>query len=82
MRPRFVVTNPAYEARFQPASPEAAFVAGLQDGSLGYRLALDHRQPPALAAFFDAAAWERAGRVNTNLARIDPRIRVYERAAP
>ena len=55
----------------------------LERGQLPYRLALEHRwQAPAFLPF-DPAALDRPGsRVVSNLAKVNPLLRVYERLEP
>lgn len=82
-QPRFVVVNPAWSRGTEAGSAERAFVERLERGQLPYRLAVEHRwQAPAFLPF-DPAALDRPGsRVVSNLAKVNPLLRVYERLEP
>lgn len=73
-RPRFVVLVPDYTsapgAPYARSCPPAVF-RGLEDGSLGYRLAATFRTPTPFA-------W--AGRPALDYPVVNPPIRIYERA--
>ncbi len=82
-QPRFVIVNPAWSRRAETGSALRGFLERLERGQLPYRLALEHRwQPPAWLPF-DPAALDRPGsRVVSNLAKVNPLLRVYERLEP
>lgn len=82
---RFLLVNPSWSRRAEAGSAERAFVERLERGQLPYRLALEHRWPPPRWLPFDPADLDRPGtRVVSNLAKVNPLVRVYERleAAP
>lgn len=72
-RPDYLVVNPEYASRFAPGTREGEFFAGLTSGRSGYGLALSYQaQPRWVLLDFDG--------VLGNLAKVNPRIEVYERA--
>lgn len=82
---RFLLVNPAWSRRAEAGSAERAFLDRLERGQLPYRLALEHRWRPPFPLPFDPADLDQPGsRVVSNLARVNPWLRVYERleAAP
>lgn len=80
---RFVLVNPAWSRRAEAGSAERAFVERLERGQLPYRLALEQRWRPPAWLPFDPADLDRPGsRVASNLARVNPLLRVYERLEP
>jgi 4-amino-4-deoxy-L-arabinose transferase-like glycosyltransferase len=79
VRPDVVVVNADYARRADEGTGERAFYAALDEGSLGYAVALRHRSdPPSL---LDTAALRREGRdrIWSNLDKVDPEIVVYRR---
>jgi hypothetical protein len=80
--PEVVVVNADYARRADEGTGERAFYAALDDGSLGYRVALRHRTDPHVLLDTDALRRDGRGRIWSNLDKVDPEIVVYRRAAP
>lgn len=82
--PDFFVVNADYARAIAPHRPEAALVAGLQQGTLGYRLAYRHRTPspwPWLpGAHPDLVGTRTETPVLSFLRDLSPAIEIYERA--
>jgi hypothetical protein len=77
---RFLLVNPAWSRRAEEGGAERAFVLRLERGQLPYRLALEHRwQPPRLLPFDPADLDQPGSRVDSNLSKVNPLVRVYER---
>lgn len=78
VRPDLVLVNADFATRAEESSGEDAFYAGLADGSLGYDLAFRHRSRP-WPCLLDSAELVREGpdRIDTNLDKVNPEIRVY-----
>lgn len=81
-RPRWVVINADQAATVKLGGAKAHFYAGLDDGTLGYRLAYAERWR-ARFLFFDAERLMHGayGPVLSNLEVVNPEIRVYRRAS-
>jgi len=79
VHPDVVVVNADYARRADEGSDERAFYAALDDGSLGYQVAMRHRTDPRI--LLDTAALRREGRdrIWSNLDKVDPEIVVYRR---
>lgn len=72
-RPDYVVVNPEYASRFEPGTREEELFSNLAAGRAGYALALSYQsQPRWVLLSFDG--------VLGNIAKVNPRIEVYERA--
>ena len=72
-RPDYLVVNPAYAARFEPGTREGELFSSLAAGRTGYGLALSYQSQPApMLLDFDG--------VLGNMAKVNPLIKVYERA--
>jgi hypothetical protein len=82
VHPDVVVVNADYARRADPGTGERAFYAALEDGSLGYAVALRHRTGPRTLLATDALRREDAGRIWSNLDKVDPEIVVYRRRVP
>jgi hypothetical protein len=80
--PDVVVVNADYARRAAEGSGEQAFHAALDDGSLGYRVALRHRASPRVLLDMDALRSEGVDRIWSNLDKVDPEIVVYRRDRP
>ena len=78
--PDVVVVNADYALRADEGSGERAFHAALDDGSLGYHVALRHRASPRVLLDLDALRSEGRDRIWSNLDKVDPEIVVYRRA--
>lgn len=80
VHPDVVVVNADYARRADEGTGERAFYSALDDGSLGYQVALRHRSDPRV--LLDMAALRRDGRdrIWSNLDKVDPEIVVYRRA--
>jgi 4-amino-4-deoxy-L-arabinose transferase-like glycosyltransferase len=78
--PDVVVVNADYARRAEEGSGERAFHAALDDGSLGYRVALRHRASPRVLLDMHALRSEGRDRIWSNLDKVDPEIVVYRRA--
>ena len=74
--------NADYARRADEGSGERAFYAALEDGSIGYRVALRHRADPPVFLDTDALRREGKGRIWSNLDKVDPEIVVYRRRVP
>jgi len=82
VNPEVVVVNADYARRADEGTGERAFYAALDDGSLGYRVALRHRTSPRVLLDTDALRRDGHGHIWSNLDKVDPEIVVYRRAAP
>jgi hypothetical protein len=82
VNPEVVVVNADYARRADEGTGERAFYAALDDGSLGYRVALRLRTDPRVLLDTEALRREGRGRIWSNLDKVDPEIVVYRRAAP
>jgi 4-amino-4-deoxy-L-arabinose transferase-like glycosyltransferase len=82
VNPEVVVVNADYARRADEGTGERAFYAALDDGSLGYRVALRHRRNPPVLLDTDALRRDGRGRIWSNLDKVDPEIVVYRRAVP
>lgn len=82
VRPDVVVVNADYARRADDGTGEKAFYTALDDGSLGYAVALRHRAGPR--TLIDTARLRSEGRdrIWSNLDKADPEIVVYRRRAP
>ena len=80
VHPDVVVVNADYARRADEGTGERAFYSALDDGSLGYQVVMRHRTDPRI--LLDTAALRRdgAGRIWSNLDKVDPEIVVYRRA--
>jgi len=80
VHPDVVVVNADYARRADEGTGERAFYSALDDGSLGYGVALRHRTAPRV--LLDPAALRRDGRdrIWSNLDKVDPEIVVYRRS--
>jgi hypothetical protein len=78
--PDVVVVNADYARRADEGSGERAFHAALEDGSLGYHVALRHRASPRVLLDMAALRSEGRNRIWSNLDKVDPEIVVYRRA--
>ncbi len=80
VQPDVVVVNADYARRADEGTGERAFYSALDDGSLGYQVALRHRTDPRV--LLDLAALRRDGRdrIWSNLDKVDPEIVVYRRS--
>jgi hypothetical protein len=79
-QPRFVVLNVAYARRAEAGSAERSLIDRLQHGQTPYHLVLDQRfESPWL--MFDPAVLEGQRWIDSNLAKVNPWIQVYERGA-
>ncbi|HEY8147735.1 MAG TPA: hypothetical protein VIK51_02310, partial [Vicinamibacteria bacterium] len=78
--PDVVVVNADYARRADEGTGERAFYSALDDGSLGYQVALRHRSDPRV--LLDMAALRRDGRdrIWSNLDKVNPEIVVYRRS--
>ncbi|HET7747110.1 MAG TPA: hypothetical protein VFM29_07400, partial [Vicinamibacteria bacterium] len=80
--PAYVVVNGDYALRSDPGTPDHAFYAGLEDGTLGYERAFAHRHAPALSPLpLRELRRQDAGKIFSNLDKVNPEIRVYRRRA-
>jgi hypothetical protein len=80
VKPRFVVTNADYAERADPSTGPHAFYEGLDDGSLGYHRAFDHRYDAPFLLLRTEDLLDRPGAlVRSNIGKVNPRIRIYER---
>ena len=79
VRPDVVVVNADYARRADDGTGETAFYEALDDGSLGYAVALRHRTRPR--SLLDTARLRSEGtrRIWSNLDKVDPEIVVYRR---
>lgn len=80
IRPDYVVINGDYAGRAEKGTGEYDLYMGLERGALGYSLAFRHRSRARLS-LLDSAELSREGprRIWTNLDKVNPEIRVYER---
>jgi len=76
--PRFLVLNVAYAGRAAPGSSERTFLDRLAHGRTPYRPVLEHRLQSRWF-LFDAATLDTQPWVDSNLAKVNPWIHVYER---
>jgi hypothetical protein len=79
VNPEVVVVNADYARRADEGTGERAFYSALDDGSLGYEVALRRRTRPRVALDTDALRREGPGRIWSNLDKVDPEIVVYRR---
>jgi len=77
--PDVVVVNADYARRADEGTGERAFYSALDDGSLGYEVALRRRTRPRVALDTDALRMDGPGRIWSNLDKVDPEIVVYRR---
>jgi hypothetical protein len=82
VNPDVVVVNADYARRADEGTGERAFYTALDDGSLGYRVALRQRTDPLTLLDTDALRRDGPGRIWSNLDKVDPEIVVYRRTAP
>jgi 4-amino-4-deoxy-L-arabinose transferase-like glycosyltransferase len=82
VNPEVVVVNADYARRADEGTGERAFYTALDDGSLGYQVALRLRTDPRVLLDTEALRREGRGRIWSNLDKVDPEIVVYRRAAP
>jgi hypothetical protein len=82
VNPDVVVVNADYARRADEGTGERAFYTALDDGSLGYRVALRQRTDPRTLLDTDALRRDGPGRIWSNLDKVDPEIVVYRRTAP
>jgi hypothetical protein len=86
IEPEFFVVNADYARALTTDRPDAAVLAGLRDGTLGYRLAYRHRTPspwPWLpGAHPDLVGPRDEGPIVSFLRDINPTIEIYERRQP
>ena len=82
VRPDVVVVNADYARRADEGTGERAFYSALDDGSLGYEVALRRRTRPPVLLDTDALREEGSGRIWSNLDKVDPEIVVYRKSAP
>jgi 4-amino-4-deoxy-L-arabinose transferase-like glycosyltransferase len=80
--PDVVVVNADYARRADEGTGERAFYTALDDGSLGYQVALRQRTNPRVLLDTEALRRDGPGRLWSNLDKVDPEIVVYRRAAP
>jgi hypothetical protein len=80
IHPDFVVVNADYARRADEGTGERAFYTALDDGSLGYEVALRHRAGPRVFLDTDALRREGRDRIWSNLDKVDPEIVVYRRS--
>lgn len=77
-QPRFVVLNVAYARRAEAGSAERSFIDRLRHGQTPYRLVLEQRfESPWL--MFDPELLDGHRWIDSNLAKVNPWIQVYER---
>jgi hypothetical protein len=76
-QPRFVVLNVAYARRAEAGSAERGFIDRLQHGQTPYRLVLEQRLESSWL-MFDPDALDGHRWIDSNLAKVNPWIRVYE----
>jgi len=79
VNPDVVVVNADYARRADEGTGERAFYTALDDGSLGYRVALRQRTDPRTLLDTDALRRDGPGRIWSNLDKVDPEIVVYRR---
>lgn len=78
--PDYVIVNADYAQRSDPGTPDHAFYAGLEDGSLGYERAFAYRYVPRLSPLPSRDLQRQdAGKIFSNLDKVNPEIRVYRR---
>jgi hypothetical protein len=82
VNPDVVVVNADYARRADEGTGERAFYTALDDGSLGYRVALRQRTDPRTLLDTDALRRDGPGHIWSNLDKVDPEIVVYRRTAP
>jgi len=82
VNPDVVVVNADYARRADEGTGERAFYTALDDGSLGYRVALRQRTDPRTLLDTDALRRDGPGRIWSNLDKVDPEIVVYRRTGP
>jgi dolichyl-phosphate-mannose-protein mannosyltransferase len=80
VHPEVVVVNADYARRADEGTGERAFYSALDDGSLGYQVALRHRAGPRTLLDTDALRREGRDRIWSNLDKVDPEIVVYRRS--
>jgi len=80
VRPDVVVVNADYARRADPGTGERAFYDALDAGALGYTTALRLRSDSRWCLLeTDALRREGRGHIWSNLDKVDPEIRVYQR---
>ena len=77
--PDVVVVNADYARRADEGTGERAFYSALDDGSLGYEVALRRRTRPRVPLDTDALRLDGPGRIWSNLDKVDPEIVVYRK---
>jgi 4-amino-4-deoxy-L-arabinose transferase-like glycosyltransferase len=82
VNPDVVVVNADYARRADEGTGERAFYTALDDGSLGYRVALRQRTSPRVLLDAEALRRDGPGRIWSNLDKVDPEIVVYRRSGP
>ena len=80
VHPDVVVVNTDYARRADEGTGERAFYSALDDGSLGYEVALRHRAGPRTLLDTDALRRDERDRIWSNLDKVDPEIVVYRRS--
>ncbi len=80
LRPDFVVINVEFSARAEPGGAEQRFYAALADGTVPYKQAFEYKAevPLSLLSYSPRFTANREDEF-TNLAKVNPRIRVYRR---
>lgn len=80
IQPRFVVVNADYAERADPGTAEHDLYAGLERGDLGYRRVFAHRFDASWLLLRTQDLLDRPGAlVRSNIGKVNPEIRVYER---
>jgi dolichyl-phosphate-mannose-protein mannosyltransferase len=82
VRPDVVIVNADYARRADDGTGEKAFYDALDDGSLGYAVALRQRTSPRTLLDTERLRSEGRDRIWSNLDKADPEIVVYRRRAP
>jgi len=78
--PDVVVVNADYARRADEGTGERAFYSALDDGSLGYQVALRRRTDPRVLLDMTALRRDGRDRIWSNLDKVDPEIVVYRRS--
>jgi hypothetical protein len=82
VKPAFVVVSADYAERADPGTGAHALYAGLEDRGLGYRRVFDHRFDAPYLLLRTEDLLDRPGAfVRSNLGKVNPRIRIYQREA-
>jgi Dolichyl-phosphate-mannose-protein mannosyltransferase len=83
VQPRFVVVNADYTERAEPGTGEHDLYAGLESGGLGYRRVFAIRFDSAWLLLRTQDLLDRPGAVvRSNIGKVNPEIRIYERLEP